>query len=417
MSRYNVFNLRTDVARNLSTSTPKASLDFYGAIQQAGRSMKKRINPPEMVRTYTLEDAVYGHINEYAVPEEMSYDDVIEITKLESRHGGNVDTLENPMSVTHRKSFWKKDKHFGQVQNVMTINYNNGLKTASIHNPTGLHPRQMMINNMDSLNTNGTFTVGGNIGNLRIDHLNREQGKGSFSFDINDSGTYGFIETMDMQPFDITSFLDRGALFERFFTSLPKEVTSISLSVYSSPTDYYRYTVNGPHNQSTGFLDGWNQLKFLIESYSGNPNPKALIGFKLEITTTGNTVGLCGFDELIARNGDVYEITFESRYFIINPDSGQWIQRATKGTDELVFEDDTYDVFMWETVIALQKELLANNSIAKADIDGSKESLEEAYTQFFLKHPSEVVEPSAAMYDFTIEADTGAYNGNNTGNW
>lgn len=412
MSRYNIFNLRTDAARKLSTSTPSASLDFYGAIDEGRRNMKKRINPPEMVRTFTLEDALYGHVNEYAVPEEMSYDDVIMIQKLETRHGTNVDTLVDPMSLVHRKDFWKKDKHYGELRNVMTINYKNGLKTASIHRPTGLHPLQMMIHNLDSLNKNGTFTVGGNIGNLRVDHLNREQGKGSFSFDINDSGTSGFIETMDMESFKISSFLDRGALFQRFFTSLPKEITSISLSLFSSPTDYYRYTVNGPHNQSTGFLDGWNQLKFLIEVYSGNPNPDALIGFKLEVTTTGNHVGLCRFDELIARKGEVYEITFESRYCIINPDTGQWIRRATKGTDEIVFEDDSYGIFVLEVALALQKELYSNGAVAKADVSSTESDLESAYTEYQKKHKSEVVEPHAQMYDFSIAADDGRYNGN-----
>lgn len=415
MSRYNIFNLRTDVARKLSTSVPSASLDFFGAIQEAGRNMKKRINPPEMVRTVTLEDAIYSHVQEYAVPEEMSYDDVIEIKKLQTRHGTNVDTLNDPMSVVYRKRFNARDRHFGELRNVMTINYNNGLKTASIHCPTGLKPRQMIIQDMDSLNKNGTFVVGGNIGNLRIDDLNREQGRGSFSFDINNSGSSGYIETMDMHPFDIDAFLERGALFQRFFTSLPREITSISLSVYSSPNDYYRYTVNGPHNQSTGFLDGWNQLKFLIEPYAGNPNPKALIGFKIEITTTGNTVGLCRLDELIARSGDVYEMTFESRYFIINPDSGQWIKRATKGTDELVFEDDSYDVCVLETTLALQKELYANGAVAKADISSTETDLEKAYEDYRIKHKSEVVEPHTQLYDFSIEADYGRYNGNTYG--
>lgn len=375
--------------------------------------MKKQINPPEMVRTFTLEDAIYRHVNQYAVPEEMSYDDVIEVKKLETRHGTNVDTLVNPMSLVYRKRFNAKDKHYGELRNVMTINYTNGLKTASIHSPTGLRPREMMIHPMDSLNKNGTFVVGGNIGNLQVDHLNREQGHGSFSFEINNSGNYGFIETMDMKPFDINSFLQKGALFQRFFTSLPREITSISLSVFSSPTDYYRYTVNGPHNNSTGFLDGWNQLKFLIEEYAGNPNPKELIGFKIEITTTGNTAGLCRLDELIARDGDVYEITFESRYCIIDPTTGQWIQRATKGTDELVFEDDTYEIFVLEVALALQKELYANGAVAKADISSTQQDLEKAYYDYKIKHKSEVVEPHAQVYDFSIEADYGTYNGFN----
>lgn len=379
--------------------------------------MKKRVNPPEMIRKVFLEDAIYGHVNEYDVPEEMSYDDVIMINKLETRHGDNVDTLVNPMSVTHRKNFWKKDKHYGQLQNVMTINYTNGKKTASIHHPTGLKSKDMTINDMDSLNKNGTFTVGGNIGNLVVDHLNRVQGKGAFSFDINNSGTSGFIQTMDMQAFKLTDFLQKGALFQEFFTSLPLEITSISLSVFSSPTDYYRYTVNGPHNNSTGFLQGWNQLKFLIEEYAGNPDPDALIGFKVEITTTGNTAGSCRLDKLVARTGDVFEITYESRYCIIDPVTQQWIQRASKGTDELVFEDDSYSVFVLETALALMKELYANGAVAKADISSTQADLESAYVEYRKKHPSEVVEPSAQMFDFSIDADYGIYNGGFDAGW
>lgn len=409
--KYTIFNLRTDCNRKLSTSVASSSLDFIGAIDEARRNIKKRINPPEMVRTVTLEDAIYGKVNEYAIPEEMSYDDVIEITKLETRDGTNIDTLVNPMSLVYRKRFNAKDKHYGELRNVMTINYNNGLKTASIHNPSGLHSKEMIIHDLDSLNKNGTFTVGGNIGNLRVDYLDRKQGEGSFSFDINNSTTSGFIETMDMQPFKITDFLKRGTIFTQFFTSLPKEITTISLTVFSSPTDYYRYTVNSPHNTSVGFLDGWNQLKFKIEPF-GNPNPDACIGFKLEITTTGNTVGLCRFDKLIARTGDVFQITFESRYCIIDTVSGQWIQRATNGTNELVFEDDSYGIFVLETTLALQKELYANNALAKADISSTQQDLEEAYSFYQMKHKSEVVEPHDSMFDFSIPADEGVYNGN-----
>lgn len=416
MARYNIFNLRTDVARKLSTSVPSASLDFYGAIDEARRMMTKKVFPPEMIRRITLEDAIYHHIYDgYAVPEDMSYDNVVMINKLERRHGENVDTLENPMSVTRRKNFWKRDKHFGDCRNVMTINYTNGLKTASINNPTGLKTVEMCINNMDSLNKNGTFTVGGNIGNLTVDHLNREQGKGSFSFDVNDSSTSGFIQTMDMQPFKIKDFIDKGALFQQFFTSMPLEITSISLSVYSSPDDYYRYTVNGPHNNSTGFIHGWNQLKFLIQPYAGNPNPDNCIGFKVEITTTGRNAGVCGLDQFVARTGDVYEITYQSRYCIIDPVSQQWIQRPTKGTDELVFEDDSYDVFVLETALACMKELYANNAVAKADISGVEQDLKDAYYEYKMKYPSEVVEPSAQMFDFSIDSDYGIYNGNT--NW
>ena len=236
MSRYTIFDLQGDARRKLTTSDPSASLDFYGAILEAKRNMTKRIAPPEMVRKNYLEDAIFEHVDEIAVPDDLNYNDIIEIKKLKSYRNKNVDTLDHEIQLVYRKRF--NQKRYGG-HNVMTVGYTNGLKTASIQNPTGLHSRNQMIHNCDSLDNNGIWNVGGNLVNLTEDKLNYIEGRGSFKFDFNNSGSTGWIENSTMKTVDLYDFLQVGAIFNSLSISIPKNIISVRLRLYSSDNDYY----------------------------------------------------------------------------------------------------------------------------------------------------------------------------------
>lgn len=401
MSRYTIFDLQGDARRKLTTSDPSASLDFYGAILEAKRNMTKRIAPPEMVRKNYLEDAIFEHVDEIAVPDDLNYNDIIEIKKLKSYRNKNVDTLDHEIQLVYRKRF--NQKRYGG-HNVMTVGYTNGLKTASIQNPTGLHSRNQMIHNCDSLDNNGIWNVGGNLVNLTEDKLNYIEGRGSFKFDFNNSGSTGWIENSTMKTVDLYDFLQVGAIFNSLSISIPKNIISVRLRLYSSDNDYYEYSVNAPHD-STVFKTGWNVLKFLFDNQYvvGNPNPRELIKIRYDFTTNGESTPGMRLDSIIARTGEVYEMTYQSSFCIIDATTGAWKLRPTQGADMLPFEDDTYQVFMLETALVLQKELYANNAAAKADVENVANELQVAYDEYDNNHPSEVIEPNQVTYNFGDE--------------
>jgi hypothetical protein len=402
MSRYNIFSLQRDARRKLTTSDPSASLDLYGAMDEARRNMVKRIAPPEMVREAYLEQAIFDNPESYAVPEDFNYDDAIELKKLSAYR--NVDTLWHPFELVFRKRYGQRRPG---AKNIMNISYTNGLKTASIFHPTGLkHRQQTLIHNCDSLSDNGTWNIGGNVVNLTVDKLNKVQGHGSLKFDINDSDTSGFIENMDIDSVDLFDYLQIGATLVSLSLDNPKALQSVQLRLYSSATDYYEFTVNHPHDSNV-FRDMWNVLKFLFDTpYAvGTPNAKAITGIRFDFSTDGSTMLNNRLDSIYTRKGEVYELTYQSAFCVIDYATGAWKHRATSGNDMLPFEDDSYQVFMLETTYVLQQELYANNAAAESDVIKVKNLLEEAYTYYNMNHKSEVIEEYDTTYIFGNEYD------------
>ncbi len=396
MSRYTVFDLQRDCKRKLPTSSPSASLDFYGAMLDAKRNMTKEVAPPEMVRTSYLEQALFDEVDKYAVPDDLNYNDVIDIKKLASYRDKNVDTMDHEFQMVYRKRY--NQKRPGS-KNVMTVGYTNGIKTASIDHPTGLRSQKVLIHDCDSLDKNGTWNFGGNVVNLVVDELNHVQGKGALKFNFNDTDTQGFIENATLHPVDLSNYLERGSIFSSLFVSLPKKLITVRTRLYSSPDDYYEYTVNRPHNASA-FQTGWNILKSIFSNQYivGNPNPKDINKIRYDFVTNGEQINDMALDAIFARTGEVYEATYQSSYCIVDPVTGEWKLRADSGNDILPFEDDTYGIYLLETVIALKKELQANNSAGAIDYQSNELELKALYDDYKMNHKSEVVEDSQYMY-------------------
>lgn len=395
---YTVSDLQKDAKRRLTTSDPSVSLDFYGALLEGKRKMNRKIAPPETVRTAYMEEAIYGDLEKLAVPPDINYDNVIEVKKLKSYRNSNIDTMEHELEVVYRKRF---NQNKPGSRNIMTINYVNGLKTASIKKPTGLRSRQLLVDDFDSLDKTGIYNFGGNVVNLTIDNKNYIQGNGSIKFDFNNSSTDGFIEKTLSKALDIKDFLQVGAVFAGLSVSMPKDLISVRLRLYSSDTAYYDYTVNAPHND-INFIKNWNSLKFYLDNqYStDNPNPREIIKYRIDFVTTGISIPEMRLDSMFARTGQVYEMTYQSSYSYIDAETGEWKFRPEKATDILPYEDDSYQVYMLECTLVLQKELYANNAAGKADVSSVENELEIAYSDYFMNHKSEVIEPTQSTYIF-----------------
>lgn len=421
MARYNIFNLQGDLKRKVTTSDPSASYDLYAAMDEGRRNMIKRIAPPELARSAYLEQAIFDDPERYAVPADLNYDDVLNLKKLSAYR--NVDTLWHPFELIFRKRFGQKRPG---ARNVMNISYRNGLKTAGIFHPIGLkRVGKVMIQDCDSLSDNGNWNIGGNVVNLIEDKLNKVQGKGSLQFAFNSSATSGFIENMNIQSVDLFDYLQVGAVFAALSINVPKELLAVTIKLYSSPTDYYEFSVNHAHDANV-FIEGWNYLKFLFDTqYAvGLPNPRAITGIRFDFTTTGKNVPEVRIDSVFARKGEVYEVEYQSAFCIIDPVTGAWKHLPTSGSDLLPFEDDSYQIYMLEVALVIQKELYVNKAASDADITKVKQDLEEAYSFYEMYHPSEVMEAYDTTYIFgnpydgyeDDPMDDGYYGSNNLDN-
>lgn len=396
MARYTVYNLEKDVTRKIhGGSIP----DLQGALDEGRRNMIKKVTPTEMTRMAYMENALYDQVDQYAVPYDMNYDNLVEIKKLDAYR--NVDTLDHPLDLVYRRTFDQKRQ---RAKNVISISYQNGVKYAMLSNPKGMKECQhLLVNDANSLTANGFWNVGGNVVNLKLDQLNHITGKASLSFDINGSSSTGFIQNFSMNPVDMSDYLSVGAAFTWLSIPIPKQVTSVQITLGSNltnlSTDYYYATVNQPHDNNE-FITGWNLLKYMLNSLSsvGNPNPKSIGYLRFDFNTTGQPIPGCNLDNIVIRKGVVYQMVYNSAYCLIDPVSGVWKQFTTTNSDILPLEEDTYDCLMLETALSVQKELYANNFGASTDVTAIERDLDAAYAHYKLNHTDEQLDPEEDSY-------------------
>ncbi len=408
---YTIGNLRTDLDSNLHAGGSSGLQDFYKTVDKGRRAVIGKVRPEELIRKAYIEQALYPLVDRYAVPEDLKYRDIIDLNLLAGYR--NVDTMSAPIENVYSRR-WSQKR--GGSQNVINIGYENGVKYAKIFRPqlgqrfggSQTFPNRaifQVINDCDSLSLNGSWNVGGNVVNLRLDELNHVIGFGSLNFDINNSSTTGFIENFGLTPVDLGDYFQRGATFAWLDLPLPKEMLAVKMTLGSNAgnlsTDLYTATVNQPHDNNE-FTTGWNLLKYMMNNLSvtGTPNPKAIIYVRFDFTTTGQPIPNCHLDNIVSRQGAVYEMTYNSSYMIMDAFSGAWKKIATANSDIIIAEEDTYNVLLKEVTLAAQQELYGSGIAAQSDVDDVATDLILLYQQFKKEHKSEAILPQDDEYIF-----------------
>lgn len=395
--RYTVNNIIKDVDRKLHTGGTSLTQDFFGALDEGRRNMTSRIQPFELERTMLIEQALYDQVGRYAVPEDLNEDSVIDIKALSSKR--NLDTMDHPLEYVYRRRFDQKRRH---AKNIFSVSYDSGVKYINIYHPRGLQEcTQTVITDADSLSNNGTWNTGGNLVNLQLDKLNYVAGHGSLKFDFNNSGTTGFIENFSLTPVTLFDYLEKGAVFTWVNLPVFDVVTSIQITLGSSITDYYTFTVNNPHDNNQ-FVAGWNLLKFPIDQMNsvGLPNPRSITYVRFDFTTTGQSMANCNMDNVVARKGLVYQITYESSFCFVDPQTLLWKQFATQNSDFISLEEQAYELLMLETAMSILQEAYGNSNRGNDDIAKMAGDIERKYQKFIKDHKQDSIDPHQTSYIF-----------------
>ena len=397
LQRYTVANIVRDIDRKLHTGGTSLTRDFFGALDEGRRSMIAKLKPDELQRTVTIEQALYDQVDQYAVPDDLDEENIIDIKAMSQDR--NVNTMNHPLEFVYRSRFDEKRRH---ARNVFTIIHDSGVKYIKLYHPRGLKTHtSRVINDASSLSDNGTWNTGGNIVNLQVDKLNYISKKYSLKFDFNNSGTTGFIENFTMDSVSIKDYLDIGAIFTWMNVPVFNIVSSITMRIGSSLTDYYSITINSPHNNNQ-FVVGQNMLKFALEdmTMTGLPNPDAITYVRLEFSTTGQVMTGVNIDNIVARKGLVYDITYQSAFCFIDAVSQEFKQFATANSDYVALEEDTYQILMLETAKTILQESYGNSNRANDDIEKIKAQLSDAYGVYEGNHKDQSVQPHQTVYIF-----------------
>lgn len=353
-----VAQLKTDIYRDISPAKPSDSKDPNGAIEQAAQDMLSIVKPLELSKRTVIENALYDQINQFNCPDDLDTNKIMQWYKLKDQK--NVDRFFNGMTQTTNRAFDQLTHRPNPNANIFTIEYQSGkkfIKVSDFSNNTG-----DTIHDMNSITSNGTWIVGGNLVNLTTDNLTYFQGNGSLRFDLNNSGTVGTMETFGMTSVNLTDYLNVGKVFTWLDLPNLNQLQTVTLDMYSSPTDYYSITVNSPHDTNE-FQLGTNMLGFSMNVDSmntiGTPNPADINKIKFTFTTSGTlTMNSIRIDNVVARKGSVYGIQYISNQIFQDTTTGLMKSRPTLDSDLIALEYDTYQLLRAHCVEVFGNELV-----------------------------------------------------------
>lgn len=390
--------LKIDIYRDISPAKPSDSKDLNGAIEQAAQDMLSIVKPLELAKRTTIENALYDQINQFSCPDDLDTNKIMQWYKLKDQR--NVDRFFNGMIQTTNRFFDQSTHHPNINANIFTIEYQSNkkfIKVSDFHNNTGT-----TIHDMNSITSNGTWIVGGNLVNLTTDNLTYFQGDGSLRFDLNTSSNIGTMETFGMRSVDLTEYLNVGKVFTWLDLPNLNQLQTVTLDLFSSPTDYYSITVNSPHDTNQFQLET-NMLGFAMNQDSmtvnGTPNPADINKIKFTFTTAGTlSMNSVRIDNVVARKGTVYGIQYITNQLFKDATTGLMKSRPTLDSDLVTLEYDTYQLLRAHCVSVLGGELVNE----KQTRDEYQISLVNAIKFYKKRHKEEYIDETQTMRNFGV---------------
>lgn len=310
-------NLKTELANNNSV-TGFISKAIFAVIQ---RSHSNR--------------GVY----DYTAPSDIKSNALTDIPAQVKRQDGQW-FLVSPEEFDRTKEYTK-----GQV----AVDQYNGITILKI--ATNLNDQSTTLSGLDSLTSGGgTWTATGDLTNLAVDSDDYLSEAASLSGNLSSGGlmTAG-IQNTALNSTDITLFMGgNGAVFAYVKINSITGLTSYTLQIGSSPSNYYSKTVT-TQNNGNAFVAGWNLLRFDLASLTstGTPDKTKITFASLFMTKLGSKISENGykFDSLVLRRGSIYNVRYYSR-FGWNDSTGAWKENSTDNADVLVADTTEYDLFI-----------------------------------------------------------------------
>lgn len=316
--------------------------DIYGLFLEAAGNVLLEVDLRETKRTSTITNALYDQIYNYVLPSDLKDDSVIDIRPQTIR------SLNDGLNQSSTREF---DRYHGGF----TVEDNSGVRTIRIAG-TSLTTGPV-VNECDSLTTNGTWAAGGNATDLAADSFNKITGSASLKFNVSASGSSAYVENSTMTALDLEDYVNVGAIFVWVYIPSITIITSVALRWGSSSANYYSRTVTVTQD-NTAFIAGWNLLRFDWDgsTETGTVIDTAIDYLRVTFAYSGTAVNSCRVDSIVARIGTIYEIVYYSKY-LFKTSGGTWIEKPTATTDIINLDTGSYNLLLYEMAFLVAQEL------------------------------------------------------------
>lgn len=363
--------------------------NINGLINRAARQVLLDIDPQETKKINQITGTVFNGVWDYPAPTDLKGNKIIDIRPQILRYPNDV------WGQQYNQAF-DISKNRPTLLDSFTINFNNAQKSLRINSPT--LPPPIIVNDCDSLTSNGTWITTLAATNLRVDNVNFVAASGALEIDSDNSDNIADLYTITMQPVNLSSQVGQGTIF--FDTYLPTGSNIEYIDVFwgSSYTDYYNVTVTETQ-QGTAFQDGWNTIAvpWADAVTHGTPNASSITYFDVAWRTNSTiNVGI-HLSQVTSNLGRILEIEYYSKYMFRNASTGVFQETVSSNSDLVNLDTDSYNVLLYQCAhLAVQQQ--QGLDALFFDSNFFLQKYNDAVSQYKASYKSEIQVPQNTYY-------------------
>lgn len=337
MSFRTVSNLKDSVAGILAGLDLSNVPDLNGTLERAMANMLTRCYVPEASGIQNI--SLYSGVTDYAVNENIYEADLVDI-----RPQGISRPIWDFTVKTNQANFDRTKGYFWGGTRA-SFQYNNG--TPILRLVTQNVTPSVILDNMSE--TTG-WTAAGTASSLTQDNASYWQSPSSLRFNVTvGTGTL----TKAINSADIEDYVGVGVAFLAVYIPSVSNLTSISLKLGSSATDYYSVTA------TAGFTGAWTVNNWLLvpfdfstASTTGTPDWSAVDYAQVSIVASGTETNF-HVGQLFISLPSPYQILYQSPSIFLASGETSPTPTITANTDEIILNTAPYNIYLYESAYAV----------------------------------------------------------------
>jgi len=383
---YSVQTLKNDLTGILHGTTVNSITYIDGVINRAARQLLLDIDPQETKRQTQFIAPIFNSVFDYPIADDLKGNKIIDIYPQVQRIARDIWTQG------YNQAFDVAKQNIFTMKNMFTINFNTSIKTIRINAPFLNTPT--IINQVDSISTNGTWATGGTASNISVNNTNFTQGTGSVQFNVTTGAAY--IENLNMSSVDLSAVVNQSYLFSWVYIPDASKLTSVNLRWGSSNANYYNLTATTTQ-QGNAFVNGWNLCQFIWSSATtvGVPVNTAINYARITLNVTGSMTA-CKANGINSILGTVLAYEYYSKFLFRDAITGAYQETVTDDSNLINLDTESYNLLTNQVAFLVSQQQQGSD----ASFDGSffKNAYDADVIRYKQMYKSELQKPQSLYY-------------------
>ena len=343
----NITSVKENLTGMLHSGTLSKVRNFEAACERSANIVLANLDPIETERTASLAQVIHDDLNNYPLPSDFKK--IIDLypqdnrTSLDSAVRGYAERFGLEVAIKNKR---------------LTIEGSEGSKFLRV-NWKSVSPKT--FHSMNSLTSDGTWSVVGSATGLKINELYKLTGSASIEFDVVASGDG--IQNTGITALDLTEWDELADVIFPVYLGSVSAITSITAIWGNDLTaKYWTGVAQTAQADGTAFKIGWNWIKFQwsAATETGTVDPATIDSFKLTIQATG-VITNARVDNIVFSLGRVFDVKYYSKYLFKNS-SGTFLSRPTSDDDTVIGDGDLNNIFLYELLKACAHQIEGEDS-------------------------------------------------------